>query len=295
MKPLLFALPGSGPLGAQLARTFDCDIGDLEVHRFPDGESYVRLHAGAAGRDVVFAAQLDRPDDKLLGLYFAAATAQELGARRVGLVLPYLPYMRQDARFKPGEAITSVHFARLLSGCCDWMVTVDPHLHRHHSLSEIYAIRTSVIHAAPDMARWIGANVAAPFIVGPDAESEQWVRHVAALAGCPYTVFEKVRRGDRDVEVSLRESSDWQDRTPVLVDDIVSTARTMVEAAKRVIELGLPPPVCVGVHALFAGDAYDALRAAGVERIVTCNTVPHDSNAIDVMPALGKAIADMLA
>jgi ribose-phosphate pyrophosphokinase len=97
---------------------------------------------------------LDHPNDKLLSLLFAAATARELKASPVGLVCPYLAYMRQDQRFKPGEAVTSRQVAHLLSDAFDWLVTVDPHLHRYSSLAEIYRVPARVIHAAPLVSQW---------------------------------------------------------------------------------------------------------------------------------------------
>ena len=114
--------------------------------------------------------------------------------------------MRQDRRFKPGEAITSRQTAELLSNAFDWLVTVDPHLHRYGSLSEIYRIPTHVVHATPLISKWIREHVANPLIIGPDSESEQWVSAVANDAGSPYSVLEKVRRGDRDVEISVKTS-----------------------------------------------------------------------------------------
>jgi ribose-phosphate pyrophosphokinase len=294
MMPILFSMPGNAVFAAQLSACLPCEQGSLEIHRFPDGESCPRFLTPVAGRDVVFACALDAPDDKILPAYLAASVARELGARSVGLVVPYLPYMRQDARFREGEGITSVHFARLLSACCDWLVTVDPHLHRHAHLSAIYSNATRVVQAAPAISGWIAANVERSVVVGPDAESEQWVAQVAAAAGCPFTVLAKKRSGDHAVEVSMPDTASWAGMTPVLVDDIISTARTMVAAARQIIASGMAPPVCIGVHALFAGDALDALQAAGVQRIVTCNTVPHASNGIDLSTLIAAAVNNFL-
>ncbi|MES2296145.1 MAG: ribose-phosphate pyrophosphokinase [Pseudomonadota bacterium] len=294
MIPILFALPGNDALAERLAGALPCDPGKLDMHHFPDGESCPRLITPVAGRDVLMLCALDRPDAKLMGLYLAACVARELGARSVGLVVPYLPYMRQDAHFSFGDGVTSAHFARLVSSCCDFLVTVDPHLHRHPSLSAIYTVPTRVVHAAPLIAAWISANVVRPVLVGPDAESAQWVAEVAALAKCPYTILEKKRSGDRAVEVSVPDVASWAGHTPVLVDDIVSTARTMVAAAIQIEAARLPPPVCIAVHALFAGDAYGALHHAGVERIVSCNTVLHSTNEIDVCAPIAKAIVELL-
>ncbi len=263
------------------------------LRHFPDGESYVRIDAPVADREVILLCTLDRPDDKLLSLLFAAGTAKELGAVRVGLVAPYLAYMRQDRRFQAGEAVTSVHFARLLSASVDWLVTVDPHLHRRSGLDEIYSIPARVVHAAPIVSAWILQHVAAPVLVGPDAESEQWVAAVADAVGAPYVVLRKIRRGDREVEVSVPEVERWRARTPVLVDDIISTARTMTETVGHLKRVGLAPPVCIGVHAVFAGTAHADLAAAGAARIVTCNTIAHESNTIDVSDPLAEAVREM--
>ena len=254
----------------------------------------MRLESEVSGRSVVFACSLDRPDDKLLTLAFAASTAKELGATRVGLVAPYLGYMRQDKRFRPGEAVTSRTFATLVSGLADWLVCVDPHLHRYKSLSEIYSIPSAVVHAAPAMAAWIAGAVKAPVIVGPDSESEQWVAEVARLAKAPFTVLEKIRRSDHEVEISIPLASRWREHTPVLVDDIISTAGTMITTVKRLQEAGLRPPVCVGVHAVFADNAYAELKACGAADVVSCNTIVHPSNAIDVMPAITAQVKAFL-
>jgi ribose-phosphate pyrophosphokinase len=291
MTPLLYAFPGFESIGAELARALDAELGTPEVRRFPDGEDYVRLVNDPADRSVVLVCGLDRPDEKILPVYFAACTARELGATRVGLVAPYLGYMRQDARFGPGEAISSRYFARWLSGFVDWMATVDPHLHRYASLDAIYSIPTTAVSAAPAIARWLRAHVRDALVIGPDAESAQWAGQIAAGADCPFAVCTKQRRGDREVSVSLPNLGAWRDRTPVLVDDIISTGRTMSAAVAQLRSAGMgKPPICIGVHALFADDAYAALTAAGAATIVTCNTVAHTSNAIDVTPEIVAAI-----
>ena len=265
------------------------------LRRFPDGETYVRVDTPVGGRDVSLVCTLDRPDDKVLPLFFLAATARDLGARSVGLIAPYLAYMRQDRRFADGEGVTSAYFASLISKSFDWVVTVDPHLHRRASLGEIYSIPSEVVHAAPRVAAWIRARVRQPLLIGPDGESGQWVAAVAEAAGAPSIVLEKVRRGDRDVSVTVPDVERWRDHSPVLVDDIVSTAKTMIETIGHLERAGLPAPVCIGVHAVFAPGAYDELRAAGAARVVTCNTIPHTSNEIDLSADLVRAIRDLRA
>jgi ribose-phosphate pyrophosphokinase len=294
MNPIVIAVPGSQAHAERLTPRLGGEPAPIVVRRFPDGEIYVRIEAPVSGRDVVLVCGLDTPGEKILPLLFLAATAKDLGARRVGLVAPYLSFMRQDSRFKPGEGVTSRYFAQLLSGAVDWLVTVDPHLHRWDSLDEIYQIPSRVAHAAPAIAAWVRDQIERPLLVGPDAESQQWVAAVAELAGAPFVVLEKVRHGDRDVDVSPPDLAPHAGRTPVLVDDIISTARTMIETVGHLTRAGAPAPVCVGIHAVFAERAHDDLLAAGAVRIATCNTIAHPSNAIAVDDAIAAEARAML-
>jgi ribose-phosphate pyrophosphokinase len=132
--------------------------------------------------------------------------------------------------------------------------------------------------------------VSNPLIIGPDSESEQWVAAVAKDAGGPYSVLEKVRRGDREVEIELRDLSLWRGRTPVLVDDIVSTGRTMIEAV-RLLTDGWPSPICIAVHGLFADNSDLLLERTGA-RVVTTNSVPHRTNAIELRALLAGGVKE---
>ncbi|MES2631756.1 MAG: ribose-phosphate diphosphokinase [Pseudomonadota bacterium] len=292
---LIVALPGGIRLAAALSGLLGCECSPLATHTFPDGETSVRIDAPVAGRVVVFAGSLHHPDARTLPLLFAADAARELGATSVGLVAPYLAYMRQDARFKPGEAITSRTYARVLSQSLDFLITVDPHLHRWHELGEIYSIPTQVVAAAPAIAAWVVEHVRHPLVVGPDAESEQWVSHVARLAGAPSAVLSKKRHGDRDVSVYAMPEGAWHGHTPVLLDDIVSSGETLVAASAALQQAGLGPPICIAVHALFATGALERMHGAGIARIVSCDTIEHETNAIELAPMLATALANALA
>jgi ribose-phosphate pyrophosphokinase len=242
-----------------------------------------------AGRDVVLVCSLNDPDAKTLALLFAAQTAKELGAMRIGLVAPYLAYMRQDARFRAGEAISANLYAALLSREFAWMVTVDPHLHRHAALEEIFRVPTRIVHAAPLLAEWIRGNCPNALVLGPDEESEQWVSAVAAAAGSPHATLTKRRLGDRQVEVVLPDLTRHRGRTPVLVDDIVSSGETMAAAARALRAAGFVAPLCLAVHALFATGSVQALQAVGVTQLATTDTVEHPSNRIALAEPLALA------
>lgn len=284
-----YAMPGNAAFARQLARAGGQACAAVQVHPFPDGETMVRIEPVPATPAAIVVCTLDHPDAKVVPLLMAAATLRELGASRVGLVAPYLAYMRQDQRFEPGQAVSARIFARLLSGAFDWLVTVDPHLHRIHRLSEVYTLEARVVHAAPSIAAWIAANVEQPLIVGPDGESAQWVGDVARRLDAPFVVSTKERYGDRDVRIQLPGIAQWKAHTPVLVDDIISSGRTMVENLKALGAQMARRPVCIGVHGIFAQDALDRLHAAGADRVVACTTIPGSHAQIDIAAEVAAA------
>lgn len=294
MEPIFFALPDSQAFAERFAQMLDVRVGKARVRRFPDGESWVRVLENCQGREAVVVADLSRPDLKMTQLLFMAETLRDLGAARVGLVAPYLAYMRQDERFEPGEGITSHYFAEFVARYFDWLVTLDPHLHRHGTLTELYRIPSFAAQSAPFIARWVADLDIDPVLIGPDAESEQWVGSVASMVGCPHVIFEKTRHGDREVELGELDLSDYRGRYPIIVDDIISTGTTMVETIERVEAAGLDRPLCLGIHGVFADDAHARLIEHGAERVLTCNSIQHPTNAIDITPALAEQVAAAL-
>ncbi len=278
-------------LGASLAARLGWPPVEHELRAFPDGESYIRLLSAVDDTEVAVLADLARPNARTLELLLVAATLRAQGARRVTLVAPYLPYMRQDRAFKPGESVSSRHFAALLDAHVDALLTVDAHLHRYATLDELYTTPARNLSATALLADWVRGHVGQPLLVGPDAESAQWVAAAGAALGCPWTTLHKERSGDRRVSVSGAIAAEHRARTPVLLDDVISTGRTLIAGCRVLAEAGMPAPVVVAVHGIFADDAYAALRAAGAAHIVTTNSVPHASNAIDLAPLLAAALA----
>lgn len=286
MKKIYFALPGNEDLTEILIQKEKAENGIVEIRSFPDEETYVRIISNVKDKKVFLVCTLHQPDSKLLPLYFLAKTAKEFGAKSICLIAPYLAYMRQDKAFNTGESVTSTHFANLLSGFADSLITIDPHLHRRSSLSEIYSVPTTVSHAALHISSWIKYTIEKPILIGPDSESEQWVAEVAKNANSPYIILSKIRHGDRDVEVSIPQINQYKDHVPVLVDDIISTGRTMIETIIHLKNARMKPPICIGVHAVFAKNAFQDIKNSGAKEIITCNTIPHESNRIDISDLL---------
>lgn len=292
MRPIIFDFPTPSSLGKEVRELLGGEEGKVLVRSFPDGESYIRIESDIKEREVIVNASLFHPNDWILNLFFLADALKLQGAKRIGILAPYLSYMRQDRVFLPGEALTSVAFANLLSRYFSYLVTVDPHLHRYHNLEEIYSIPTSVVRADPLITYWIRENIKNPFLIGPDEESVQWVKEVAGEF--PYIVLKKVRYADGHVEISWPEIGDLEKKTPVLVDDIISSGDTMIQAIQHLKDQGISSPFCIAIHPLFGGNSYQELQNMEVKGIITCNSIPHPSNQIDLAPLLAQSLTTIL-
>lgn len=294
MTTVVHSFPQDVVIGRRLADLLGATHREVSLHRFPDSETRVRLDAGGETPNAIVVCGGRDPDTVALPMHFAAQTARDLGASNVGLVTPYLAYMRQDTRFAPGEAVSAAAYARFLSAAFDWVATVDPHLHRIHSLDEVFSVPALCVTSVSAIAEWIHSNVDRPLIVGPDSESAQWVQQVARLLDAPWVVLEKSRAGDRDVTVTTPRAESIRGRNPVLVDDIASSGHTLAQAATALRNAEYSAVTCVVVHAVMSEGAEAALKAAGVMRLVSTNTIAHPTNGIDISPLLATRIREVL-
>lgn len=293
MQSTVFSLNDDKVLAQSIAHQLNTRFSKVENHHFPDDESCIRINPDDVTDQCIVIATLFHPDEKTLPILFLSETLREYGAKNIILIAPYLAYMRQDKRFTQGEGITAKYYGRLISQYFDAFITVDPHLHRIQDLNEVYSIPSRVVHAAHAVAEWIEMNINQPLLIGPDSESEQWVKDLANRANVPFIVLEKIRHGDRDVEVSVPEVERWSKHTPILFDDIISTGKTMIETINHLKRIGLSNPVCIGVHAVFSDEAYQDLLSSGAERVITANTISHPSNIIDLAESISNAIVNI--
>ena len=292
LKGLLLGFPEYREPAQRLARAAGLDFAEVEVHHFPDGESRIRLPEQLP-EQVFICRSLNQPNEKLVELILAASTARKLGATRIALVAPYLGYMRQDKAFRPGEAVSQQIIGELLATLFDALITVDPHLHRVHRLEDAVPVPIALALSATNaMSDYLGDKLENPLLVGPDEESEQWVSAIAQQNQLEFHVASKVRLGDRDVRVSLPDA-DYRGRHIVLVDDVISTGRTIESA---IIELKPYQPGSITVmatHALFAGDAMARLKSAGADNIWSSDSISHPTNQIGLAAVLAPAVTDL--
>lgn len=292
--PLLLHFEDETDEAARLARAAGLDAALIERHRFPDDELRLRLPPSLPQHVVLFRS-LHRPNEKLLELLLVARSAGKLGAAHISLVAPYLAYMRQDKAFRPGEVVSQRIVGDFLAGLFDAVITVDPHLHRVDTLTEaIPAPHAIALSGAGLLADIAVQRRERPLLVGPDAESRQWIETAAGRHGLDSIVCSKIRRGDHDVVIALPAGAEVAGRAVILLDDVASSGQTLARAAVLLREAGARSVDVAVTHALFAQGALEAIHNAGVGEIWSTDCIVHPSNAVQVAPLLAEALRAIL-
>ncbi len=271
-----------------LAAELNLPYAQVEVHRFPDGESKVTLPDSLPAR-LVICRSFDRPNNKLVELLLAVRTARELGASHLTLVAPYLCYMRQDIAFNPGEAVSQGIIGEFLASLLDAAITVDPHLHRIERIAQAVPLQQSVaVSAAPLIADFL-TQQDNPVLLGPDRESLQWVSTIATLCGFEHCVCSKERLGDRQVRIQLPDF-DFRGRNVVLIDDVVSSGETLASATRSCLAAGAERVDAMVTHALFSAGAEKRILQSGIMKIWSTDSITHASNSISLAPLLAHSL-----
>lgn len=278
---------------ARLAEALGLGVTPIELHRFPDGESLVT--ARGPGETAILFRSLDNANAKLVETLLAAAALRRQGARRVFLVAPYLCYLRQDKEFTPGQAVSAEIVGRWIGDAFDAVLTVTPHLHRIDRLDRVViSPHALALDPAPAMAaafpREPGEKL---FVLGPDEESAPLVRSFAAALGVPHAVGVKERFGDRDVDVTLPMHG-LEGHRVILIDDMVSTGETLASCARRARSNGAARIEAVTVHMVASGRAEETLKAAGIEALYSCDTLPHASNRFTTAGVIAAALKPLI-
>ena len=283
----------SETLASKVAQELNLKSGTLDVRRFPDGEKYLRVVDDVKNENVAVIQSIHHTPDELLFEYLLLVdTLKDLGASRVTAFIPYFAYARQDERFKPGEALSFRTVTKLMESVgTDEIYTIDMHQHRVLKSSEVFKIPSHNLSAMPLLADYVKktGEVQKPLVIGPDTEAEQWAKIAADRLGTDYDVFEKKRLGDDHVEVRPRRSN-AKGRDVLIVDDIISTGGTIVEASKILLSQGANKVAVACTHPILAPGALEKIQNAGVVSVVGTDTVPSPISRVSVAPLIASEI-----
>lgn len=291
MPPVVVAGSASKPFAEALARELGATLAASEMKRFPDGEGYVRLLADVKGRDVVVV-QSTAPDPNLVELLLWLDAAHEAGARRVTAVVPYFGYARQDRVFHPGEAVSSRAAGRALAAACDRLVTVDPH---KADILQFMGGKATAVSAVPQLAAALKAwGVDA--VLAPDKGALDRAALAGQLLGVPVDHLEKTRLSATEVRMAPK-SLDVRGKRVAIVDDLIASGGTMVQAAKQLKANGATAVYAACTHGLFTGNALPNILAGGIDRVLCTDTYltgPCSCDCVSAAPAVAAVLRTTL-
>jgi len=289
------------PQAKKLALSLTLPMKQVHLHQFPDGETKVTLPTELP-RKIIICRSLYQPNEKLIELIITAAAAKNQGVEHITLVTPYLCYMRQDMAFHAGEAISQKIIGKLLSEYFDRVITIDPHLHRINNLAEAIPNKEAIsLHATQAITDFLKQKFTHPVIIGPDGESQQWVKAIATPHQWQYTIATKQRYSDTHVAVSFSEKENECDENTalnltgqdiIIVDDIASTGKTLIQA---VIQLQQQKPKSISIivtHAFFVDSAIKQLNDLGVKNIWSSDSIPHATNAFSIIDTVAAHLKE---
>ena len=281
--------------GKSVAKLSGIPYFDLILKKFPDREHYVRIPFSPKGKKVFLLCDFSQdPSTYFTITLFVSRTLRLGGAKKIYLIAPYLVYLRQDKEFNPGEVVSGKVFGEFISHNFDGVITIDPHLHRVENLSGFFSCKAQKLTATKLISSYLGKRTDDFIIVGPDIESKQWVKQIADEIGRDYYVALKKRFGSRKVAIKVSGSKTFfKNRKVVIVDDIISTGHTILEAVKSLKKKKIGKIECLCVHGIFAENALYKLRKMGI-RVYSTNTLKNNASFIDVSSVLAEGIKKWL-
>jgi ribose-phosphate pyrophosphokinase len=282
-------------LATAIARCLVAELDEAIVERFPDGESHVKVPEHLPGDRVVVIQPLGPPvNDHLVELLLVIDAAQRAGASEVVAVVPYMGYARQDRR-DPGEPVgIRVVADALRASALARVVVVDPHI---ASLEAVIGLPVDYVSGAAVLAAALEGGDGARVLVAPDLGAAKLAEQYARVLDLPTAVVRKRRLSGLDVEAA-ELIGDVTGRTPIIVDDMLSTGGTIEAATQLLLQRGAAAHVTVAAtHGLFVGPAVERLGRLPIERIVVTDTLPAPAaqslpiEVVSVAPSLAQAVA----
>ncbi len=272
---MVFSGNANPSLGRAIARELGSSLSAMEVSTFRDGETRITVADDVRGQDIFVVQPTSPPvNQNLVELLLLLDAFRRSGARRITAVVPYYGYSRQERRTTPQEPISARLVADLITvaGAAQ-VVAMDLSA---GAIEGFFDIPVEHLHATAVLARaYEGADPSAVAIVAPDIGAVKRAGAFRRLVapGAPLAVVFKERPRPDEAEVSDMVG-DVRGRRAILVDDIISTGGTLLQAADMVLQHGARSVEACATHGVFAPGAVEALEASPIERVVVTNTIP---------------------
>ena len=260
-------------IAEEIARSLSLPLSDADVTRFSDGEIYVQINENVRGADV-FVIQPTCPpvNDTLMELLIMIDALKRASAHRITAVLPYYGYARQDRKVQPRVPISAKLVADLLEAAgVDRVLALDLHAGQ---IQGFFNVPVDHLFAAPVIIDYLGKkDLQDAVIVSPDAGGVERARAIAKRMNAGLAIIDK-RRDKPGSAVAMHLIGDVRDRDTVVIDDMIDTAGTLVQAVGAVQRGGARRILACGVHPVLSGPAIDRLDAVPLEEVVVTNSIP---------------------
>ncbi len=280
----------------QIAKALEIKLGGVEIRRFPDGEVFVKYVQNIRGRDVfIVQPTCSPPNENLMELLVLLDAARRASARRITAVLPYFGYARQDRKEQPRVPITAKLVANLLTTAgADRILTMDLHAQQ---VQGFFDIPVDHLCAAPVMVKYLRRALEKDsVVVAPDSGGVKMAHFYASLLGADLAIVAKQRQDAHNVR-ALNLVGEVAGRDCVLVDDLTTTAGTLIAASELLKQAGVKRVFAAVSHCLLNDEACGRLAAGQITQLVTTNTVPCAAAAasskvklLSVAPLFAEAI-----
>lgn len=279
----------SQKLAALISKELDETLCPLETRKFPDGERYIRIGGNLESDAVVIQSTGYPQDQNLLELFLILKTLKSLDVENIKVVIPYFGYARQEKRFKTGEAISAQVVSELLEACgASEIFSINLH---EDGLRNLFNIPAHNLSAMPLIAEYIGEHLDDPVIVAPDKGALGFASEIAGILGCDSDHLEKTRISPDKVETRTKDL-DVQGREAVIIDDIISTGGTIINASHILRQHGASKIVVSCVHPVLVEDALLRIFASGVDDVIATDTLQSDASTISVAPLIADFIGE---
>ena len=276
--------PSSQLLSWKVGKEGGFEVVDMEYSRFPDGESYLRICEDVDGEDVAII-QSTRFDQDFIPLLQLIDACEK--AHRIVVIMPYMGYARQDKQFKPGEPISSRAVARSIEADEVVLINVHSELVMNYFMCDVTNLDASKLLGE----YFAKMNLSDPLFVAPDEGAISLAEEAAKIVNAEYSYFKKKRITPENVITSGEMNA--MGRDVVLIDDIISTGGTMVEAISRLKEVGARNVYVSCVHPVFVKNAMLRLYRAGAEEIVFTDTIESFQSKVSVAPIIARHLKSL--